>query len=138
MKKDHSSRPYVAVASREGMLVNQHLGEALNFSIWRQTEEGGYAQVETRPAPNAGGGPNRWYALAETLKDCRAVLVSGVGDTPRTVLEEEGVAVVAMGGFIAQGLDAAYKTGNFDAFKVRQGGGCCATSGCTGGGEGCG
>ena len=134
-----ASRPYVAVASREGMLVNQHLGEALNFSVWGEDGKGGYAHVADRPAPPAGGGPNRWHALAQTLGDCRAVLVSGVGDTPKAILEEEGLTVVSMGGFIAQGLDAAYKTGNFDAFKMRKaGGGCCSASGCTGGGEGCG
>ncbi|GAB6037921.1 nitrogenase cofactor biosynthesis protein NifB [Fundidesulfovibrio butyratiphilus] len=133
-----TSRPYVAVASREGMLVNQHLGEALTFSVWGQDGKGGYAHVADRPAPPAGGGPNRWHALAQSLKDCRAVLVSGVGDTPKTILEEEGLVVVSMGGFITQGLDAAYKTGNFDAFKMRKAGGCCAASGCTGGGEGCG
>ncbi len=131
------SRPNVAVATMEGMLVNQHLGEATSFQIWGQDGTGGYKMVEERPAPPAGSGPKRWYNLAKSLSDCRAVLVSGVGDTPQAILEEEGVKVVSMDGFIEQGLAAVYKTGNFELFQRRAGGGC-KSGGCSGGsGEGC-
>ncbi|WP_328285396.1 nitrogenase cofactor biosynthesis protein NifB [Fundidesulfovibrio putealis] len=131
------SRAYVAVATMEGMLVNMHLGEAGSFQIWGEDGCGGYKMVEDRPAPPTGGGPKRWYTLAKSLSDCRAVLVSGVGDTPQAILEEEGVKVVAMSGFIAQGLDAVFKTKKFDHLRAKGGGGCKA-GGCSGGsGEGC-
>jgi nitrogen fixation protein NifB len=130
------TRPYVAVATMEGLLVNLHLGEAQGFQIWGEDGQGGYKLVEERPAPPTGGGPKRWYALAQLLKDCRAALVSGVGDTPQAILEEEGLKVVNMAGFIAQGLDAVYKTGNFAQLKLKVGAGC-AGKGCGGGGEGC-
>ncbi len=133
-----TTRPNVAVATLEGMLVNMHLGEARSFQIWRPDGTGGYAMIEERPAPPTGGGPNRWYTLAKSLGDCRAVLVSGVGDTPQAILEEEGVSVVSMSGFIAQGLDAVFKTGNVDHLRAKSGGGCKMAGGCTGGGEGCG
>ncbi|GFK96079.1 FeMo cofactor biosynthesis protein NifB [Fundidesulfovibrio magnetotacticus] len=131
-----ASRPYVAVASMEGMLVNMHLGEAGLFQIWGEDEAGGYKLVENRPAPPTGGGPRRWYDLAKALKDCRAVLVSGVGDTPQAILEEEGVKVVAMSGFISQGLDAVFKTGDINKLRAKGGGGC-KMGKCSGGGEGC-
>jgi nitrogen fixation protein NifB len=131
------SRQNVAVATLEGMLVNMHLGEAGSFQIWTRDGGGGYKMIEDRPAPPTGGGPKRWYNLAKSLSDCRAVLVSGVGDTPQAILEEEGVKVVAMSGFIAQGLDAVYKTGDFDKLRAKGGGGC-KMGGCSGGsGEGC-
>ncbi len=132
-----TSRANVAVASMEGMLVNEHLGEALRFQIWTMRENGSYAMIEERPAPPPGGGPDRWYTLAALLSDCRAVLVSGIGDTPRTVMEEEGILPLEMEGFIEQGLDAIYKTGDLTGLRTRRKGAACSV-GCKGGGGGCG
>jgi len=129
------ARPYVAVASLEGLLVNQHLGEAGRFLIFAKGDDG-FALVEEREAPASGGGPNRWYALAEALKDCRAVLVAAAGETPKAVLEEEGLTVVEMNGLIDQGLRAVYETGDFTGLAKRAGKGCCG--GLKGGGFGCG
>ena len=47
---DVSRRPYVAVATLEGALVNQHLGEAHRFQIWEQSVSG-FNLVEERDAP---------------------------------------------------------------------------------------
>ena len=85
-----AERPYVAVATMEGILVNQHLGEAYRFQIWSKTEEG-MRCVEERKAPEPGGGDARWKQLAKTLKDCRAVLVAGIGDNPAKELAKAGV-----------------------------------------------
>jgi len=38
LSPDLSGRPYVAVATMEGVLVNQHLGEANRLQIWSRTE----------------------------------------------------------------------------------------------------
>ena len=59
-------RPYVAVATMEGVLVNQHLGEAERLAIFGRAERG-FRLVETRPTPPPGGGRSRWLALAKTL-----------------------------------------------------------------------
>ena len=64
--------------------------------------------LEERPAPRPGGGADRWWAMAEILKDCRAVLVSGIGDTPQAILSEAGVEPVVMTGFIEMALNAIY------------------------------
>ncbi|EPR35683.1 Radical SAM domain protein [Alkalidesulfovibrio alkalitolerans DSM 16529] len=130
------SRPHVAVATMEGMLVNEHLGEALRFQVWTKKDDGGFALVDERPAPAPGGGPDRWYKLAALLVDCRAVLVSGIGDTPRTVLEEEGIVPVEMEGFIDEGLAAVYGGGDLTGLRSRRKGAACSV-GCKGGGDGC-
>ncbi len=130
------SKPLVAVASMEGLLVNEHLGEAGRLLIY-EPRPGGYTLLDERRTPPPGTGVSRWYALAELIKDCRAVLVSGIGDTPRTVLEEHNILPVEMSGFIEQGLDAVYKTGDLDALKTRRTKAACS-AGCRGGGEGCG
>ncbi len=128
-------RPYVAVATQEGVLVNLHLGEAPGFQIWGP-KDGGFEMLEVRPAPRPGGGADRWWALAETLKDCRAALVSGIGDTPQAILSEAGLEPVVMHGFIDMALTAIYGDGDLSALKGRRSGvagGCCNKRS----GEGC-
>jgi nitrogen fixation protein NifB len=129
------ARPFVAVATREGLLVNQHLGEAKSFQIWGEAETGGYRLIEERPAPQAGCGPKRWSELAALLKDCRAVLCAAVGETPRMLLEEHDIKAHTVDGFIEDALRFVFEGGDINALKVRRAG---IGSGCAGGGAGCG
>lgn len=128
-------RPYVAVASQEGILVNQHLGEAKSFQIWTQSATG-YTKVADRKAPPAGGGIKRWHKLARLLADCRAVLISGIGDTPLDILMKSGVEPVEAAGFIEDALATVYEGGNTDSLKGRRKS--CAEGTCLGSGGGCG
>ncbi len=104
---DTTERPYVAVATNEGLLVNQHLGEASSFYIYRQTPKG-FQFVHERLAPKPGSGDQRWVDMARILIDCRALLVSGVGETPKSMLKSCGVHVVEMTGLIDEGLEGIY------------------------------
>ena len=129
-------RPYVAVASREGMLINQHLGEAKEFHIWGENEEGGFKLIEKRKAPNAGCGPKRWNDLASCLSDCRAVLAAAIGETPSLMLEENGIEPHVVSGFIESALETIYSGGNMEVHKGRRGS--IADACCTGAGTKCG
>jgi nitrogen fixation protein NifB len=132
---DLTERPHVAVATMEGVLVNQHLGEAYRFQIWSKTA-GGMRCIEERMAPEPGGGISRWKELAEILRDCRAVLVSGIGDNPARVLTESGIEPIEAGGFIEPVLEAIYSGSGVGRFKIRRGG-CSKAFGCGGSGDGC-
>ncbi|MEW6381217.1 MAG: nitrogenase cofactor biosynthesis protein NifB [bacterium] len=129
-------RPYVAVASREGTLVNLHLGEAAQFMIFGQAGKG-FSLMETRPGPQPGSGQARWQALVHTLRDCRAVLVSGIGESPKTVLEKAGIRPVEMYGFIEQGLEAVFHNGDLRGLKARRIS-CTRAAGCSKSGSGAG
>lgn len=135
MNLETEGRPYVAVGTNEGLLVNQHLGEAFALSIYRQTPNG-FKFVESRQTPPSGGGDNRWIELSKILKDCRALLVSGVGENPKSILDENGIKVIEMTGLIDDGLDGIFNhkmirsIAKPDAFK-------CGT-GCKGNAQGCG
>lgn len=131
-----AARPYVAVASREGVLINLHLGQATEFQIWAPSM-GGYEQIESRPAPPPGEGELRWKKLAELLIDCRHVLVSGIGETPRAVLEDHGVEPLELNGFIEEALKAIYEGDDLSAMRVRKGKACCSEKMGQGGGLGC-
>ena len=125
----------MAVATLEGALVNLHLGEARSFQIWGQNGDGGFSFIEERQAPPPGGF-DRWWKLAETLHDCRAVLVSAIGEIPREVLTECGVIPWEVNGFIDLALQAVSEGRAAHSFKARQGGLGKACSG-KGGGGGC-
>ena len=126
----------IAVATMEGIMVNQHLGNALTFSIFENTDQGPIL-VEERDAPPPGGGTNRWKALADVLHDCHTILAQFAGDSPREVLSEYGIEVIAMEGLIVPALKAV-----FDGRPVPEYMTCTAPrrcgSGCGGNGGGCG
>lgn len=129
----HENRPYIAVASLEGMLVNQHLGEAEELLIYGKNQSG-YYLVDTRRMPSPGGGKQRWLDLAAILKDCRVVLVSATGESPREVLKQKGIRVIETEGLIEQGLEAVF-SGREDRLTKRKTSGCI---GCKGSGTDCG
>jgi nitrogen fixation protein NifB len=120
----------------EGILVNQHLGEAYRLQIWSRTEEG-FQCIGERMAPEPGGGDLRWKQLAETLKDCRAVLVAGIGLNPANALAQAGIEPIEISGFIEPALAAVYSGRGLNEFKARRRGGCSKGQGCSGSGDGC-
>lgn len=131
---DVSSRPYVAVATNEGLLVNIHLGEARKLYIFEQSHNG-FKFVEQRSTPEPGSGDSRWVDLARSLQDCRALLVSGVGENPKSILTSCEIHVIEMTGLIDEGLEGVYNNlpirsiAKQDAFK-------CGTA-CKGNAQGC-
>lgn len=102
-----SNKPFVAVATNEGLLVNLHLGEAMHLYIYQQTPKG-FQFKEMRALPKAGGGDQRWVDLAKTIKDCRALLVSSVGENPKSIINNCGTNVIEMTGLIDEGLEGVY------------------------------
>ncbi|XCN71710.1 MAG: nitrogenase cofactor biosynthesis protein NifB [Candidatus Electrothrix aestuarii] len=131
-------RPYVAVATQEGVLVNQHLGEATRFQIWgKNEEEGGYKLIEERQAPSAGGGSQRWLNISRILSDCQAILVSDLGDGPKEALSKRGLKPITMSGFIEKGLEAIYTGKGLSSLQGRMRK-CSSKGACLGTGTGCG
>jgi nitrogen fixation protein NifB len=76
-------RPNVAVVSSNGMEVDLHLGEAMRLLIYGPREDGLACLLETRPAPEPGGGGARWETLADILPDCFVLLAASAGENPR-------------------------------------------------------
>jgi nitrogen fixation protein NifB len=132
---ESQDKPYVAVATLEGILVNQHLGEANKFQIWSASGSD-FEMIEMRDAPPPGNGDERWLRLAEILKDCRAVLVSGIGGRPSHFLMRNNIVPIEMSGFITQGLETVYQGGDVAALGKRRKG--LAKGGCCSDGTGCG
>jgi nitrogen fixation protein NifB len=130
-----SDRPYVAVTSLEGVLVNQHLGEACQVLVYGE-KEGRIGLVDTRRAPEPGGGTARWEKLAARLSDCRAILVSGVGGSPKKVLGDSGIEVIECEGVIDEAVRAVFSGESLSHMAVRRPFACGAA--CGGNQMGCG
>ena len=125
----------VAVASREGLLVNRHLGEADRLFIFRVEPSGEYETVDIRTTPGEGGGPARWTDLADLISDCEMVLTSGIGAPPRRILEDRGLKVLILEGLAGEALEAIAAGKDLSFLSRRAGCG----SGCSGGAtRGCG
>jgi nitrogen fixation protein NifB len=129
-----SPRPNVALASMEGVLINQHLGEAEKLLIYGE-KDGRVQLLEARPTPPHGGGMKRWHALADTLSDCSSLLVSGVGANPEKVLAASGITVMEVEGLIEEAVRAVFAGESLNHMVKRSLTACGAA--CTGSGAGC-
>lgn len=136
-KQPAKERPYIAVCSQEGYLINQHLGGADHVLIYENANIDGRITprlVDRRPTPVAGGGARRWTQLVSVLSDCRALVCHQLGGSPRSVLAGCGVSVYESDGLISEALvDIFSGRSPRRALPPRD----CATS-CAGPGTGCG
>jgi nitrogen fixation protein NifB len=132
-----AERPYVALSSMEGILVNQHLGEATQLWIFG-IHDGKPELVERRFTPSAGSGSERWIQMADMLNDCNTILVSGIGANPLIALERAGIRVVVMEGLAKEGVDAVLTGREIPKILLRTPGRCGIGKECTGTGMGCG
>lgn len=128
------NRPFIAVATYEGLLVNRHLGEADTLYLYRQTPNG-FQFIEERKTPLPGSGDFRWISLSNTLKDCRALLVSGIGNTPLKIIQNSGIRVIQMTGLVDEGLDAVFNNKQIKSIKKSDSFKCGET--CRGNAQGC-
>jgi nitrogen fixation protein NifB len=129
-----AARPYVAVATMEGILIDQHLGEAREFLVFDPKDPS--KPVAVRRAPPEGGGTDRWRALSRVLSDCSDLLVSGAGQAPSETLAGEGVKVSRLEGLISDALGRLGRGQSLDPLAKREEHRC--GQGCRGAGTGCG
>ncbi len=134
------SRRRVAVATMEGALVNQHLGEAERFMVFGRdpNQDDRFRFIEHRPAPERGAGDERWLQLASSLHDCRALLVSAAGPKPLGILEATGLRVIQMEGLVEEGLRAVFTNQAVPPALSRKFKSCGKGTSCGGDGAGCG
>ncbi|MDR1924682.1 MAG: nitrogenase cofactor biosynthesis protein NifB [Planctomycetaceae bacterium] len=105
--KTTSARPNVAVATREGMFVNRHLGETASLFVFGKRDNK-IVLIEQRPTPPPGSGDARWEKLAADFNDCAAILVNGCGQSPLRVLEKSGLRVIVLEGLISESVPCIF------------------------------
>lgn len=132
--KNVKERPYVAVATLEGMLVNQHLGEAQLLQIY-EFDKDHASVIEQRLTPKAGGGAERWRELAGILHDCRTLVVNGIGENPKQILSDAGLEIIVVEGMIEEVVIGIFK-GEDLKHLIKRSKTVCGLS-CSGTGGGC-
>jgi nitrogen fixation protein NifB len=120
---DLRMRPYIAVATTDGISVNQHLGRAYNLWIYEYTE-GKLRRREARSIIKQQRSENRWAEIADTISDCAVLLVSAVGQQPLGELHKKGIAVEAVDGEIKPLLSTLFTTGRVPEENLRLAGFC--------------
>ncbi|EPR42532.1 Dinitrogenase iron-molybdenum cofactor biosynthesis protein [Desulfovibrio sp. X2] len=88
-----AKKPYVAVATSDGVNVDVHLGKAEKLLVY-EVRQGEVALAGSRACPPRGGGDGRWEKLADVLADCRALVAASAGESPRQALLERGLPVL--------------------------------------------
>ena len=104
----------IAVASKTGTEVDQHFGHAEKFRIfkYRKGDPVQVSEVEVEKYcsfdPEHPFRHRQFDAIAEALKDCKAVVTAMIGELPMQELEKLGFKVVSMTGPIEPALKAAH------------------------------
>ena len=102
----------IAVASSDGKVINQHFGRATQFLIFVvSNSKFEYLEIlETAPFCNSGEhDENRLLSSAELLVDCRAVLVSQIGNGAAQALRSRGIDPFDIHDFIENALEKLIK-----------------------------
>lgn len=111
LPKPTADKPNVAVASSNGIEVDLHLGHAIKFLIYGPREDGLSCLLDTRDAPEPGGGKKRWEKVAELLDDCFVLLVASAGETPRQILADSKLKIIITEENIEGTVDVLYGGG---------------------------
>ncbi len=98
----------VAIASSDGIVVNQHFGRANTFFIYEVAGIGNYRFLETRiVTPVCEGGNHDEEKLCSNIskfKDCKYILVSQIGRGAANKMEQSGIMPMELPGMIEESL----------------------------------
>ncbi len=87
----------VAVATKGGGMVNRHFGHAKEFMIYEVNADEakfvGHRKIE-QYCHGGYGEDNNLDGIIQAISDCKAVLVSKIGDCPMKRLRQAGIEVV--------------------------------------------
>ncbi|NJR24065.1 MAG: nitrogenase cofactor biosynthesis protein NifB [Richelia sp. CSU_2_1] len=93
----NSPKILVAVATKGGGIVNQHFGHAKEFQIFEvdanEAKFVGHRKIDQYCQGGYGEDATLEYVI-KAISDCKAVLVSKVGECPKAELREAGLQVI--------------------------------------------
>lgn len=110
----------VAVASTDGLTINEHFGRAKEFWIYEVNEKGAYIFLERREVPQIIDPVHKHTAsiVAKLLADVEVVLVARIGPQAELELLSVGAFALAISGSIDKALEAYGKRGRYILHKT--------------------
>lgn len=98
----------IAVASTDGIVVNQHFGRADKFLIYEVNDDGSYSFIETRtvePVCSFGNhDDDKLTANLKKISGCRYLLVSRIGSGASIRAEQLGITPMELPGMIEDSI----------------------------------
>lgn len=99
----------VAVATSDGIVVNQHFGRAASFYIYEVMKNGKYRFLHIRtvtPVCNRGDhDDNDLQRNISEFKDCKYILVSRIGPGAANMVEQSGIIPMELPGMIEDSIN---------------------------------
>jgi predicted Fe-Mo cluster-binding NifX family protein len=108
------------VASKTGVLVDEHFGHAESFYIY-EWKDGAVFPVERREIdekycgqsqgcgePTGVGHGSKFATVFDAVSDCAGVIVMRIGEEPRTRLAERGIKVIMTYDYVEEAVRGAY------------------------------
>ncbi|MFZ4858308.1 MAG: NifB/NifX family molybdenum-iron cluster-binding protein [Desulfuromonadaceae bacterium] len=110
----------IAVASSDGVTVDQHFGRARSFRIYR-LHDSGYEFLENRDNETACSGgthdDNALEAAATRISDCRGVVVAQIGAGAIDALIMHRILPFTLPGTVEEAFETLIKSKRFVAIK---------------------
>ena len=98
---DRDEKLQIAVATKSGMLVDQHFGQVSEFYVY-EYRQGKTVFKERRNiekycsgVQDCGEKEDKIEAIIKTIADCDAVIAMRIGDSPKQKLSQRGIRVFA-------------------------------------------
>jgi nitrogen fixation protein NifX len=112
----------VAVASTDGILIDEHFGRAKQFLVFDVDEQGEYTFLEKRSAGNISGlDCHSVDYIVPLLADVEAVLAVQIGQAAERILRRQGIFALPVEGPIEQALHLYGQRSKFIKTGVRVG-----------------
>ena len=95
--------PIIAVASSDGVTINEHFGQARKFLVYQVAEDGTYQQQEQReilPYVGCGSSPHSHEATVAQLAGVDVVLALQIGPGAAESLQAKGITAFGVKGVI--------------------------------------
>lgn len=110
----------VAVASKDGVFINEHFGKTDKFFIYEIEENGKYEFIETRIVNfnDSKSGEDKLNKIIKLLGDVNLILASNVGSGAVSILHDRNIVAVSLTGSIEKALKSYAKRGKILEYLV--------------------
>ncbi|MCI1944410.1 NifB/NifX family molybdenum-iron cluster-binding protein [Clostridium luticellarii] len=110
----------VAVASSDGVSINEHFARADKFFIYEIYQGGEFEFIETREVHfnDSKSGEDKLNKIVKLLGDVKLVLASSVGSGAVDVLHDRKIVAVSLSGSIERALESYAKRGKILEYLV--------------------
>ncbi|MFC0904426.1 NifB/NifX family molybdenum-iron cluster-binding protein [Clostridium sp. MT-14] len=112
----------VAVASNDGVFINEHFGRTDKFFVYEIHENEKYEFIETREIHlnDSKTGEDKLNKIIKLLGDVKLILASDIGSGAVSVLHDRNIVAISLSGSIEKALKSYAKRGRILEYLVEK------------------